>query len=864
MIGKTVSHYTILEKLGGGGMGVVYKAEDTRLKRFVALKFLPPELTHDELAKERFEQEARAASALDHSNVCTIHEIDETDDGQVFICMAYYDGETLKHRLTRGPLTIDETLNIVLQVAEGLRQAHEHGIIHRDIKPANVMLTKDGAAKIVDFGLATLAGKAHVALGGEIAGTLSYMSPEQIHGSALDHRSDLWSLGVTMYEMLTGRLPFVGDEAQTVLQAIAHQDPAPIESLRTGVPAQLAAIVGRCLQKDPEERYQSAADLRADLRRVKHALTSATVSSMKGLPPVSSFRKRLRPVVALPVAVMVVAITLLAAVPSARRTIQKWLYIPMVPDQLHIAVLGFTNVGGDPANRAFCDGVTEILASTLTNLENFREKLWVVPASEVRAREVRSAGEARNVFGVNLAVTGSVVRAGDRVHLTVNLVDAETLRQINSEVIEAPEADLPTLQDRITSATLQMVKVKLEPTERKEITTGGTKVPRAYDLYVQARGTLENLQGESDPERAAELFKQAIALDPRFALAYAGLAQAELESYRKKKDARQVDEAVTSARSALELDDRLGEVHATLGSLYATTGKYEEAVREFKRAIEIQPRNAGTFTGLAGAYDALGNAAGAEDTFKRAIALRPEYWVGYTELGWLYYRRGRYEDAEKQFQKAVALTPQNAWAYNNLGTVYLVRGRDTQAREMFERSVAIRPVYGALSNLGTLNFKEGKLRDAATMYEKALLIRSGDFRIWGNLGTAYHFSDQNAKAKEAYTRAVEVAEQQRKVNPRNTRLLIGLAGYYGMLGERAKGLAVLEVVLKAPPTDADSMAAIGQSFEDLGEREKAIEWIGKALKAGFTAATLEEGPALRDLRSDKRFAKLLSESTSKH
>jgi len=863
MIGTTVSHYRIVEKLGGGGMGVVYKAEDTRLKRFVALKFLPPELTHDELAKERFEQEARAASGLDHSNVCTIHEIDETEDGQVFICMAYYDGETLKNRLARGPLTIDDTLNIVLQVSEGLRQAHEHGIVHRDIKPANVMLTRDGAAKIVDFGLATLAGKAHLAAGSEIAGTLSYMSPEQIHGAAIDHRSDLWSLGVTMYEMLTGRLPFVGDEAQTVLQAIAHQDPAPIESLRTGVPAQLAAIVTKCLQKDPEERYQSAADLRADLRRVKHALTSATVSSMKGLPPVSSFRKRFRPVVALPVAVMVVAVTLLTAIPSTRRTVQKWLNLPVVPEQLHIAVLGFTNVGGDPANRAFCDGVTEILSSTLTRLESFRERLWVVPASEVRAREVKSAGEARGVFGVNLAVTGSVLRAGDKVHLTVNLVDAETLRQINSEVIEAPEADLPELQDRVASITLEMVKVELDPTQRKQMTAGGTKVPKAYDFYLQARGTLENYHGESDPERAAELFKQAIALDSGFALAHAGLAQADLESYRKKKDARLVDEAVASAGRAVELDDRLSEVHATLGALYTTTGKYEDAVRELKRAIERQPRNAGAYSGLARAYDALGNAAGAEETYRRAIALRPEYWVGYTELGAFYYRRGRYEDAEKQFQKAVALTPQNAWAYNNLGAAYLIRGQDAQAREMFERSVAIKPLYGALSNLGSLYLREGKLSLAATMYEKALVIRSTDFKLWGNLGVAYHFSGQEAKGKQAYSQAVTLAEQQRKVNPRDTRLLIDLAGYNGMLGERAKGLAVLQLVLKAPPTDADSIAAIAQSFEDLGEREKAIEWIGKALKAGFSVATLEEGPALRDLRNDARFAKLLEERSKK-
>ncbi len=863
MIGKTVSHYSILEKLGGGGMGVVYKAEDTRLKRFVALKFLPPELTHDEAARERFEQEARAASALDHSNVCTIHEIDETEDGQVFICMAYYEGETLKGRLARGPVGIDETINIALQVAEGLRQAHEHAIVHRDIKPANVIVTRDGAAKIVDFGLATLTGKPHAFTATEIAGTLSYMSPEQVDGSPLDQRTDLWSLGVTMYEMLTGRLPFTGGEAQSIMQAIAHQDPPPIESLRTGAPPQLAAVVARCLRKDREERYQSAADLRADLRRVKHALTSATVSSMQALSAPPSSRRRIRVRTLLPVVAAVVAVALIAAVPPLRRTVQRWLAVPLVPDQLHVAVLGFTNIGGDPANRAFCDGVTEILASALTRIENFRDKLWVVPASEVRARQVKSPSEARSVFGVNLAVTGSVARAGDRVHLTVNLVDAESLRQVSSEVIEAREADLPVLEDRVASTALEMMKVRLEPAEREEIGSAGSKVPQAYELYVRARGTLESYEGESDPAGAADLFRQAIALDPGYGAAYAGLAQAELESYRKSRDARLVNDAAESARRALALDERLGDVHATLGLIDSTTGKYETAVREFKRAIEVQPRNAAAISGLGRAYEALGDAGQAEKTYRAAIALRPDFWVPYAELGAFYFKRSRYDEAERQFKKIVELTPANAWGYNNVGAVALMKGRKAEAREMFERSVAIKPLYGTLSNLGTLYFHEDRPLDAAKMYERALVMRRTDFRLWGNLGIAYFLANEKAKAKAAYERAVEVAEQQRKVNPRDTRLLIDLGGYYGMLGERAKGLAILEPILKAPPTDADSMAAIGQSLEDLGERDRAIEWFGRALKGGYPVASLEQSRALRGIRDDERFKRLIEENKAK-
>ena len=866
MIGTTVSHYRVLERLGGGGMGVVYKAEDTRLKRFVALKFLPPELTTHPASRERFTHEAQAAGSLDHPNICTIHEIDETPDGQVFICMAYVDGEALRARLARGPLRVEEALAVAIQAATGLGQAHRHGVVHRDIKPGNLMLTSDGLVKIVDFGLASLTGHARLTITGQVVGTASYMSPEQARGAAADCRSDVWSLGVVIYEMLSGRLPFGGDSDVATLHSVVYDDVRPLAELKPDLPPQLLAAVARCLAKDPALRYQTATELAADLEDVRLGLGLATAPTIWNRPTGRSgmrrfrlpawLRRALRPAVATPAAAAIVA-TLLALTPVGQKAMRNLLHIQLVPDQLHIAVLEFKNVGGDPANRAFCDGVTEILSSTLTRLESFRERLWVVPASEVRAREVKSAGAARGVFGVNLAITGSVLREGDKVQLTVNLVDAETLRQIDSDVIEAPEADLPELQDRVMSATLQMVKMKLEPVERKEITTGGTRVPKAYDLYVQARGTLENYQGESDPQKAAALFKQAIALDPEFALAWAGLAQADLESYRVKKDARHVDEAATSAKRALELDDRLGEVHATLGSLFATTGKYEDAVQEFKRAIEIQPRNAGAFAGLAQAYDLLNNPTQAEATYKQAIDLRPEYWVGYTDLGWFYYRRGRYEDAEKQFEKVTALVPQNAWAYNNLGTVSLVRGQDAQAREMLERSVAIRPVYGAVSNLGTLYFKEGKLRDAATMYEKALVIRGTDFRLWGNLGTAYYFSDQKAKAKEAFAQAVKLAEKQRTVNPRDSRLLIDLSGYYGMLGERAQGLAVLALVLKAPPTDADSMAAIGESFEDLGDRDRAVEWIAKALKGGFSAATLEEGPALRDLRSDPRFKTLI-------
>ncbi len=853
MIGTTVSHYTIVERLGGGGMGVVFKAEDTRLKRFVALKFLPPELTRDETAKERFLLEAQAASALDHPHVCAIHEIDETPDGQVFICMAYVDGESLRSRLVRGPLAVEETVVIAMQIAEGLAQAHQHGIVHRDIKPANVMLTSDGTVKIVDFGLATLAGQARLTRTGQAVGTAAYMSPEQARGAAADQRSDLWSLGVVIYEMLAGRLPFSGGSEQAVLYAVLNGKMAALESVRPGLPRTLTAVVTRCLRKDPSERYQSAADLRADLECVRRTLSLASAPTSPGLTPARPPRRRL----AIGVAGGALVVALGAAV-ALRPELRALVRPAAASAHKVLAVLPFTNVGGDPSEQRFCDGLPESLTSRLTQLERYQ--LWVVPFSDVRDKGIASPMKARDALGVNLAVTGFVQRDAGHVRVTLNLnrVDGPTARQIRSKTIDLSDEELYLLEDKAVWTLAEMLDLELPREARRTPLPGGTSVAAAQDCYLRAFGALHPSKGTPDTGEAVALFERAAALDPRFALAYAGLGEAFLAQYQTAKDPDLVAKAVAAGSKAADLDPTLPQVHATLGIIRLTKGDAEDAVREFELALVPNPADASALRGLARAYETLGRFGEAEAAYKRAIAAQPGLWPSYKSLAQFYWHRSRYPEAEAMYRQAMALDPNNEWIANNLGALYFSVGRYADARAMFERSLAIRPTYAAYSNFGTLAFVQRDWNEAIRQYEQACALDDRDYVVWGNTGIAYHWlGGHEPQAREALLTAVKLAERQLDVNPHDPVVLADLASYCATLGEKDRSRAYLAQVEAAGRGQADLAVAIADVWADLGDTDRAIAWIGTGLELGFPAADIEQRPAFQGLLHDPRIARLL-------
>ncbi len=870
MIGETILHYKIIEKLGEGGMGVVYKAEDTKLKREVAIKFLPHHLTISDEERKRFEIEAQAAASLNHPNISTIHSIEEYSDPlrgkEMFIVMEYINGKELKRMVSEQhgvPLPLDKIIDYIIQIAKGLEAAHEKGIIHRDIKSSNIMITEKDQVKIMDFGLAKMGEGIHLTKIGTTVGTVAYMSPEQALGKEADAKSDIWAFGVVLYEMLTGHLPFEGNYEQSVIYSIINEEPASISPVIDS-PHYLESIVIKCLQKDQKNRYQKVSDILLDIQNKSNAGLVAPVVSTKKESKVSSVKSQNnRRSLKIISSILLFAILLIAIIMGKPFIESLFSSKPAIKGQ-HLAVLPIVDISGGTANQAFCNGLMETLTSKLTELQQFHSSLWVIPASEVLHYKIKSPGEANQIFGCNLTVTGSLQLVNKEFRLTMNLIDAKNSRQLNSFLIDVKENDLILLQDKSVISLLKMLNLQLNPKLSGMLETGNTNVPEAYEYYIQGRGFLQNKNNLNEIESAINAFLLAVRKDSLYAIAHSGLAQAYWEKYRLVKKNEWADKAVKESEYAYKLNNKLAYVNIVLGNIHDGTGMYKKAVSDFNRALDITPVDYQAYQGLAKAYEDQGLLDDAERTYKRAINMQPSNWIGYHSLGVFYSNHARYGEAITQFKKGIVLNPQNYMDFNGLGAMYYYTNKLKDASEMFEKAFNIKQSYSVASNLGTLYYIQGKYKNAARKYEKAIEINNNDYVIWGNLGAAYYWAPgERDKAKDAFLHAIKLGEEARKVNPNDPEMFSLLAGFYSMVGNKAKALEYAKKSLKLAPHDPDIMFRAGTTYEQLGDRKKAIDWVIESIENGYSRSDIENQPELKNLIADERYKQRVSHIKNK-
>jgi len=643
MIGDTISHYKILEKLGEGGMGVVYKAQDTKLDRIVALKFLPAQYASDKELKSRFKREAQAAAALNHPNIITIHEVAEYENRPYF-AMEYVEGESLKDLITRKDLSIDKVADIAMQICEGLAKAHEVGIVHRDVKPQNILIDKDGRARILDFGLAKLKKDAMLTRTGSTVGTVAYMSPEQAQGEEVDYRSDIFSLGVVLYEMITGQLPFKSEHEAAMIYSIVNENPEPLARYKSNVPDELKRMVDKTMVKSREMRYQHVDDLRADLIQFKTEVESGVTKTL-----------------------------MTKAKPSPS-----------------IAVLPFTNLSADKEQEYFCDGMAEEIINALTHVEGLRV-VARTSAFSFRGKKIDIREIGRNL-NVQALLEGSVRKAGSRLRITAQLVNVADGYHLWSEKYDRDigelscPGDIFAIQDEISLAIVDKLKVRLLGGEKAGLVKRHTKDLDAFNLYLKGR-YFWNKRTEESLKWSIEYFNQAIEKDPGYALAYAGLADSNLtlQDYTFVSPKETLPKAKEAAHKALEIDSMLAEAHNSLAQVMFREWDWEGAEREHKLAIELNPNYATAHHWYSLVLTYMGRFDEAVAEMRLALELDPLSLVINRNLGMgLYYAR-RYDQALEQLQKTLEMEPTFSLTHAGLGEVYVQKAMYEEALKEFER-----------------------------------------------------------------------------------------------------------------------------------------------------------------------------------
>ena len=862
LVGKTLGRYEIVDLLGAGGMGEVYRAKDTRLSRPVAIKVITAKATQSQRAIDRFEREAKTVAQLSHPNILDIHDFGR-DDGVVYAVTELLEGEDLRDRMRGSMLPLSKALEIGAAVANGLAAAHSKGIVHRDIKPENIFVTSTGQVKILDFGIAGLkAGAAPevvetgahteaLTLTGDVLGTVGYMSPEQVRGEKVDPRSDIFALGCLLYEVLTGHRAFQGETSHDTMLAILNRDPDPIEAFRSDIPQGIEIVVRRCLEKQPDERFESARDVAFALQAISdigRTPISAKLALLKR-------KKRRRTAASL-------AIVLLALVALGVLTSPIWRGRPPLPENKHLAVLPFTVVSDDPELRESAAGLTRVVVSGLSLIgQGVGDVFWVVPIHEAVNRGADTTEKAYRIFGATVTLEGKLQSVGELLRLDLRAFDTATGRSLRRLSIEDNASNVSSFQEETVIRICEMFEIPVTADARERLAATATTMSEGYRSYLRGVGVLADAEDENSLDRATRLLENATTLDPLFAAGRVSLGQAYLRKFELLGEKKWIDLAFDEATRAAKDSLQTENAHNLLADIHTEEGRLPEAVESLEMAARVAPDSAEAHLRLASAYQKTGRGEDSERHFQRAIFLRPGYWPAYDKMAKLYLSQGKYEAAAINFGEVISCAPQLTRGYNNRGAVLLYLERTDEAREMFEQSIAIEPSRSALSNLGALYFDDRRFADAASMFERALEEDDSRYLTWGNLGYAYKFGPAPAKAEDYFRKAVELGEKRLEEDSQNLWTMTDIAAYYAMLERREDGLRHLERVVAAQAEEPQLIAHIAETFEDLGERDRALDWVARSFDAGISPSRFDDRPTLRELVADPRYQELVRKTS---
>jgi eukaryotic-like serine/threonine-protein kinase len=862
--------YRIESLLGQGGMGRVYKGYDKELNRIVAIKVVRQGVMGESDALNRFKQELVLASKISHKNILRIHDLGEVD-GMKFITMAYVDGHDL-HQIIKdsAKLPLERVLKFATQLAGALAAAHAENVVHRDLKPQNILVDKNDQVYISDFGLAKSFAEGAVGMtqAGALLGTPRYMSPEQVEGKPTDGRSDIYAYGLILYEMATGDVPFTGDSTLEVMYQRIREKPKSPKLVNPSLPDWLVRIIMRCLEKDPEARYQNAYEILADLQGsqsdsgLSHSKSHGGSTVQIRVPEFANRRW-------VWVVCGVVAVILLAlAIPSLRHVIfgsgektgtSSDSGIPPLSSGRFVAILPLQVLGDSSQLGYVAKGIEEALSAKLFQLKDVRV------TSDDAANQVdqkQPLPKIARALGANLLVQGVLQASADKIRITMHLEDVADNKRLWSREFNGVVGDLFTLEDQIYNQLVSGLNINPTNDEIAAAEARPTDNSTAYDLYLRGRNSMRGDNSKS-MQAALDYFDQALRADPKFALAYTGIADASLRMNGIKKDSLWTQKALAAAQQAQQLNDKLPEVHATLGGVYRATGKYSEAVAELNRALSLAPNSDDFYRRLGTAYLDSGNTSQALVAFQKAIQLNPYFWVNQNALGVAYAHQGDYAKALEAFQQVQAIEPDIVAGYENIGNIYLQQGKYQESIPYFQKAIQIEPYFSTYSNLGTSYFFLKQYANAVEAFEKAAALNPNDTQTMVNLADAYRGAGQQDKAHTIYQQAISVGFKELQTNPQNADVKAEIALSYAKVGNASEAQNFIRQARAIDKTNVSYIYYEAEIDALLGRSTDALKLLREALEKHFPAEFAAGDEDLKNLSGNPEFTSLIKQYSEK-